>query len=421
MRSIRLCKNWLSNVDLSAIAGCPQLRELNLSDNNLRHIDLAPLSNSKHLMILSLSDNILDDIDLSPLASCRSLEYLFLDNNRLDDIDLEPLARARRLTVLKLSHNLLTELDLRPLRNARHLRVLDLSHNRLARLDLWPLAACSVIESLDLTRNPLPRVDVTPVTNRPTLTYRRGGPGSFADPLHQFTVQCSFDIVERYCYRVLAELEGWPTTVSRIRRTAASLNPIEWYPALRGLLFGMELPHLSGLDCRPVDIVRLLSAREDYDGARCALRETVLKKLKYQVLRGGPTVFIDTSLDRPNMDEAEYELVALVVQRRIEELREMTIGTRGSVADLEPLFMTAYGHSVRMALRLSSPEVDLATLRTIRSLMADLGVRLRIEQGPSYSPLVEIVSESFKTYILSTRVFAEPQMACQTSHAPRMV
>ena len=71
----------MSSIDLSPLAKCTKLWNLELNENQLSSIDLSPLAKCTKLEWLCLSSNQLSSIDLSPLAKCTKLESLEFDQN----------------------------------------------------------------------------------------------------------------------------------------------------------------------------------------------------------------------------------------------------------------------------------------------------------------------------------------------------
>ncbi len=109
LETLDLRWNSLTNIDISPLTNCDNLKMLRLSENRLAVIDLSPLAGCSHLWWLSLGDNNLDSLDVSPLASCTNLYWLELSYNNIITIDVSPLIDASSLRNLWLNGNDLDE------------------------------------------------------------------------------------------------------------------------------------------------------------------------------------------------------------------------------------------------------------------------------------------------------------------------
>ena len=76
---------FVGALDLTLLAGCIHLTELNLSGNRIS--DIGPLAELRNLKALYLSYNRI--VDITPLKGLTQLEKLYLNNNQI--IDLKPL------------------------------------------------------------------------------------------------------------------------------------------------------------------------------------------------------------------------------------------------------------------------------------------------------------------------------------------
>jgi len=159
-----LSKNECETIDLTPLASCKDLMELQLQENLLQKIDLTPLASCKDLRVLSLFSNFLQEIDLTPLASCKDLIALHLFDNKLHEIDLTPLSGCTNLKILALGQNQLIAINLAPLSGCKNLRRLALDQNQLMAINLAPLSECKILGVLDLYDNELVEIDLAPLS-----------------------------------------------------------------------------------------------------------------------------------------------------------------------------------------------------------------------------------------------------------------
>ena len=76
---------FIGDLDLTLLAGCIHLTELNLSGSRIS--DIGPLAELRNLKALYLSHNRI--VDTTPLKGLTQLEKLYLNHNQI--IDLKPL------------------------------------------------------------------------------------------------------------------------------------------------------------------------------------------------------------------------------------------------------------------------------------------------------------------------------------------
>ncbi len=123
LQSLNLRDNNIADlgaVNLSALAGFPELRELNLRhnrgpahperpDEHARISDLGPLAALEELEVLDLRDNHIEDLSL--LAELTRLRHLDLRDNRLSEDALTAVSGLERLRYLNLRNNNLRDLS----------------------------------------------------------------------------------------------------------------------------------------------------------------------------------------------------------------------------------------------------------------------------------------------------------------------
>lgn len=131
--------------DISALAACTQLRDLDLRDNKIT--DLSPLAELTELERLCLWNNQVED--LTPLLDMTQLQYLDIDTNAVSDI--LPLARLTSLEELWLNNNPLHTVE--PLRGLTALTRLGLKNVGLSDDDYDILMDLSELKELALEEN----------------------------------------------------------------------------------------------------------------------------------------------------------------------------------------------------------------------------------------------------------------------------
>ncbi|MCG3254727.1 MAG: hypothetical protein KAU62_01485 [Candidatus Heimdallarchaeota archaeon] len=101
-------------LDLSPLKDCKHLQFLDIQYTNFKALDLCPLQNTP-LERLILTHNLFTELDLSPLTSCSNLKNLNIAGNDLAHIDLRQLGQNFNLRSLSVGGNSFRDLDLSPL------------------------------------------------------------------------------------------------------------------------------------------------------------------------------------------------------------------------------------------------------------------------------------------------------------------
>ncbi len=169
IEEIDLSNRRISEIDLTSLSTCLNLKALVLKHNLLQGIDFTPLSSCTKLKGIILFGNKITYLDFSPIKSCIEVLVLDLMSNKLRYVDLSPLESCIKLEVLILNDNLLQSIDLSPLRTCNQLRCLDLEENNLRDIDLEPLETCQSLTELLLEFNPLNNIDLTPIAHHSQL------------------------------------------------------------------------------------------------------------------------------------------------------------------------------------------------------------------------------------------------------------
>ena len=132
--------------DISAIAGCQQLKRLNLSGNEVS--DLSPLMNLPELQWLDISCNQVSD--LRPLMGIKSLTFLNAAGNSITSTSA--LSMMNGLSVLYLDENPIN--DFSGLRKVKTLNTLGLNSTGLNDESLYYLKGLTMLSILNLEDNP---------------------------------------------------------------------------------------------------------------------------------------------------------------------------------------------------------------------------------------------------------------------------
>jgi len=110
------------------------------------------------------------------------------------------------------------------------------------------------------------------------------------------------------------------------------------------------------------------------------VREYLVEQIADSVDRGGTTI----GLNLENLQIQHREIAARIhriLELRRDEIQSVSVGVSDGVADLQELYLTAYGYEILSALgmRLKSPEDELAQ---ISEAISNLGFDLKIGNVP---------------------------------------
>ncbi|MBN2543119.1 hypothetical protein JXI42_09675 [bacterium] len=170
LNTLLLQQNPLEQLDLSYLAECLALRELQLNSNNLNDLDLYPLSELSLIEIFNITGNNLTSVDLSPLVNCINIDRLDLSNNCLATFDFVQVSTWVNLLSIDLRNNNINYIDLSPLPIFEELTWLILMENNLSEIDITPLSECEKLISLNLGNNQLTSFNFTPLSGLPDLS-----------------------------------------------------------------------------------------------------------------------------------------------------------------------------------------------------------------------------------------------------------
>ncbi len=304
---------------------------------------------------IDISSNWLTKVDLSPLANCNDLEYVSIAVNRLETVDLTPLQHCNRLRHLDISHNILKEIDLTPLAGCKDLRYLYLQENMFQKVNIAPLYELDQLTTavIQLTRHsPRPKIiidsfmsNVPPYLNdllSASFTERRAG--TVPEWLYDKNTEIEYSPKS---YRELVKEFGWAVVKEHLTALSKKLKIGVEFAAQRVLLEAFGIPELACYDGRVRDIVKLLPTRGSFNKGIQQLYPKVVDLLKSQLKRGGNTLFFD--MDALSTTPGSI-LIPSVLNRRNQELQEVTLLDDFGKIDLIPLWLTSYGNKILAAM-----------------------------------------------------------------------
>ncbi|MCE9598850.1 MAG: leucine-rich repeat domain-containing protein [Spirochaetia bacterium] len=171
IKYLNLYNNQLS--DVSFLADCPYLEELDLTENLL--IDAGQFGSLTSLKKLTLWGNQI--VTLQGISGASSLEYLVLAYNRLTSV--EGLGGLQKLSALEISYNQIGSLD--PLADLKNLESLGAGDNPFESLS--PLGHLKKLKSLGLVSNY--KLKLTTMPEIPSLKTLCIGATGRIDSIHK--------------------------------------------------------------------------------------------------------------------------------------------------------------------------------------------------------------------------------------------
>ncbi|MFW9810284.1 MAG: hypothetical protein ACFFE6_12980 [Candidatus Thorarchaeota archaeon] len=344
-RKIDLTMRAAQKVDLSEVSKCTQLETLNLSSNMLESVDFSPLSQNQTIMTLILENNHLTSLDLWPLANCKALSHLNLKNNRLPGLDLTPIFLRAHI-----------ELDSSVVISADHILRFSLTNHQLKERFL------------------LVRPDKAPWTATPVIIWIN--------------------------YETLAKKIEWSEIYQRIRTIMDQVPESDWFALQRGFLMALSLNELAGYDGDPWNLLNDTSEDMDYTTARESIFSRAIELLDEQVETGGSTLFLD--IEGMKKTRAS-KLIPKIVEARKQEMENVIVQTKGSIALMNSLWLSFYGFKMLEALGIGTQYFGDG-LGQIRKSLDDLGFELKTQEVESIAKCVSNdpirASASLKKHIL---------------------
>jgi len=307
-------------------------------------------------------------IDLSNINRCTRLETLDLSHNMLDELDLSPLAGCSSLKDIRIQSNHLTSLNLWSLTGCVELKELDLSENRLHSLDLSPVflkTSVSVDSSVVIYADYLLRYVFTrnELAKRFHLIRSDGAPWT-APPVIMWTA-----------YTDLANKLEWTEIKKRIDYLIRDLTQEQWYSAQRGLLGGLGMMELAGLDDNPKKLLQGTNSSTSLKEAGHIIFDNAVRLLETQLDNDGPTLFLD--IDKMRKTRAS-KLIPKIVERRRNEVENVVIPSKGSKVFLESLWMTHYGMQILQATNMDLV-TNLESFNSIKRSFDELDMNIKTE------------------------------------------
>jgi hypothetical protein len=173
----------------------------------------------------------------------------------------------------------------------------------------------------------------------------------------------------------------------------------------KGMMEGFELDWLSGVDCAPRELLAGLSLDEPFALARERLKTNALGLLRAQVSQGGSTLFV--IMDKL-VEHNESALVALIAERRANEIRDAVITERDDFVDVSDLMLTAYGLSLLEAMHIDSSVIPRSVSDQISQELREAGFRVRVvkpSQAGHVQSGIKKRSKSLLKFVLQDRAF----------------
>ena len=334
----------------------------------------------------------------------------------IEAIDLSQVSLCENLEVLDISDNQLKSIDLTPLEHCKNFRELKLNSNNLSTVNLWPLQKCRRLVELDLTQNWLECVNLTPIVDRTITTVDR-------------TSIVQIDVMYFYLFHILKmntniiahagksqnimsrfpphiqwiqyskqHHEGsWKTLKERILTAIEHVDSEYWFHIQKGILESLGMGELSGYDGNPKDIVYPVDQSLPLSIALEQIYENVTHLLEQQIIRGGPTTFLEVDEFRKT---AASRLISLIVKEREDEIKNARILIHGNKVLLRSLWFTAYGFDLLRALELSL-ETDRLGLAQVEASLNKVGLHVKTEEIDDSMDLNRPdISKSMENFIL---------------------
>jgi Leucine-rich repeat (LRR) protein len=177
--SVDLRASWVTDSDMAALAGMPNLARLDLSltrisDHGLQQLKTAPaitdlnlcyaelitdaglstVKGWKHLKRLNVRGTKVTDTTLQHLSAVTSLESLDIGSAQITDVGLDLITSLPNLKELTIGGNKLTDNGLLPLRQLPGLTYLDLSGSERTDSGLWSVSLSEPgLDAIDTLRN----------------------------------------------------------------------------------------------------------------------------------------------------------------------------------------------------------------------------------------------------------------------------
>ncbi len=308
-------------------------------------------------------------VDLSDISKCSKLKKLDLSRNMLEELDLSPISGCTSIQEINLQSNHLTTLNLWALKECIELRYVDVSENLLHGLDLTPIFLetrvrmdSSVVVSAD---NMLRYVFTKEELVKQFQLFRPDGAPWTVPP-----------VVIWNMYNEMTKRFDWSELKERIDCVLQRMSKDQWYGAQRGLLHGLGIPEIAGIDCDPHMLLELTDDKLSFEDARQAIFDRAIQILEWQLNDDGPTLFLDIEKMRKT---SASKLIPLIVEQRKQELENSTILVKGSTAFLRPLWLTHYGYKILLATGMGLT-TDLEGLDRLRKSFGELDLELATQK-----------------------------------------
>jgi hypothetical protein len=337
---------------------------------------------------IDLVEKEISEIDLSPLSDCPNLKQVNLMMNKIYQIDLSPLSDCQELQILNLSYNRLKEIDLSPLRECTNLSILNLQFNLLENIDFWPFIDSTNLVGVHILGNMMKNpIDITPLILNPHITR--------INPTGNFNTYVSSPIARHLRNTGYSQENGEviEDTWEILSRALHFPNPIE---IQYQVLWSLGLQDYGFIDVDITDILRKIPRHLSMKEAREQIEAIVISVMCEQIRRGGTTIGLKTE---KILNTAE--LVVLfdrIVKMRNKEIEEVMLSMQDNRVDLLPLWFTAYGYDILSALNLGAT-IDVIDYTTVEKAILKLGGHLFVVEK-DIDQHTKINTRELKNFIL---------------------
>lgn len=149
--AVDLRASWVTDSDLSELAGLPKLSQLDLSmtritDHGLQQLKTAPVIAELDLYY----DELITDAGLAAVKGWKRLKRLNARGTKVTDLTLQQLANVTSLEALNVGYALITDVGLDALASLPNLKELAIGGNKLTDAGLQPLRQMPGLTYLDL-------------------------------------------------------------------------------------------------------------------------------------------------------------------------------------------------------------------------------------------------------------------------------
>jgi len=325
---------------------------------------------SKKNLEIDLSDRGITDIDLSPLRSCNNLRRLLLNSNALTSVDLTPISTCKDIRELRLRQNDLQSIDLTPLRHCVNLVLIDLKSNQLQHIDLAPLSVHEHLGNLLFSNNQIQNLDITPLAiDRSRGKFRIEITGAQRLTAWIQNIRRFPEVV----YQRPDSIYPW-----YFLHLAVKNNPDNFriqQDIIRAIGFG----DLGFIDLDISELLLSIHPESSFEEVHTKLRPILMHHLMESIREGRSTTGLNLELGFSQNAEITIS-TKQILKTREDEMEKVTVGLSGNRVDLRELWLTAYGYEVMTALKMSL-ETDVNGLKALETVFSNIGFKLKVDES----------------------------------------